>query len=128
MQEELGAKEVEATSGGGMVTVRASGHQDILSVKINPEVVDPEDVEMARVQEELGAKEVEATSGGGMVTVRASGHQDILSVKINPEVVDPEDVDWKTSCWRQFSRRVKKQRTWQRRKWRKPQRVLFRPA
>lgn len=46
VQEELGAKEVEATSGGGMVTVRASGHQDILSVKINPEVVDPEDVEM----------------------------------------------------------------------------------
>ena len=45
-QEELGTKEVEATSGGGMVTVRASGHQDILSVKINPEVVDPEDVEM----------------------------------------------------------------------------------
>lgn len=46
VQEELGTKEVEATSGGGMVTVRASGHQDILSVKINPEVVDPEDVEM----------------------------------------------------------------------------------
>ena len=46
VQEELGAKEVEATSGGGMVTVRASGHQDILSIKINPEVVDPEDVEM----------------------------------------------------------------------------------
>ena len=45
-QEELGTKKVEATSGGGMVTVRASGHQDILSVKINPEVVDPEDVEM----------------------------------------------------------------------------------
>ena len=46
VQEELGAKEVEATSGGGMVTVRASGHQDILSIKIDPEVVDPEDVEM----------------------------------------------------------------------------------
>ena len=46
VQDELGAKEVEATSGGGMVTVRASGHQDILSIKINPEVVDPEDVEM----------------------------------------------------------------------------------
>ena len=46
VQEELGTKEVEATSGGGMVTVRASGHQDILSIKINPEVVDPEDVEM----------------------------------------------------------------------------------
>ncbi|MYF17475.1 MAG: YbaB/EbfC family nucleoid-associated protein [Gemmatimonadetes bacterium] len=46
VQEELGAKEVESTSGGGMVTVRASGHQDILSIKIDPEVVDPEDVEM----------------------------------------------------------------------------------
>ncbi len=46
VQEELGTKEVEATSGGGMVTVRASGHQDILSIKIDPEVVDPEDVEM----------------------------------------------------------------------------------
>ena len=46
VQEELGTKEVEATSGGGMVIVRASGHQDILSIKINPEVVDPEDVEM----------------------------------------------------------------------------------
>ncbi len=46
VQEDLGAKEVEATSGGGMVTVRASGHQDILSIKIDPEVVDPEDVEM----------------------------------------------------------------------------------
>ena len=46
VQEELGSKEVEATSGGGMVAVRANGHQDILSVKINPEVVDPEDVEM----------------------------------------------------------------------------------
>lgn len=46
VQDELGAKEVEATSGGGMVTVRASGHQDILSIKIDPEVVDPEDVEM----------------------------------------------------------------------------------
>ena len=46
VQDELGTKEVEATSGGGMVTVRASGHQDILSIKIDPEVVDPEDVEM----------------------------------------------------------------------------------
>ena len=46
VQKELGSKEVEATSGGGMVTVRANGHQEILSVKINPEVVDPEDVDM----------------------------------------------------------------------------------
>lgn len=46
VQQDLGSKEVEGTSGGGMVTVRANGHQDILSVKIDPEVVDPEDVEM----------------------------------------------------------------------------------
>lgn len=46
VQQDLASKEVEGTSGGGMVTVRANGHQDILSVKIDPEVVDPEDVEM----------------------------------------------------------------------------------
>lgn len=46
VQEELGDKTVEGSSGGGMVTVVANGHQDVLSVKINPEVVDPEDVEM----------------------------------------------------------------------------------
>ena len=46
VQQGLESKEVEGTSGGGMVTVRANGHQEILSVKIDPEVVDPEDVEM----------------------------------------------------------------------------------
>jgi DNA-binding YbaB/EbfC family protein len=46
VQEELGDKQVEGTAGGGMVVVVANGHQDVLSVKINPEVVDPEDVEM----------------------------------------------------------------------------------
>ena len=39
-------EEVTATSGGGMVTVVANGQQDILSIVIDPEVVDPEDVEM----------------------------------------------------------------------------------
>lgn len=46
VQQDLGSKEVKGTSGGGMVTVRANGHQEILSVKIDPEVVDPEDVDM----------------------------------------------------------------------------------
>ncbi|MBT3606352.1 MAG: YbaB/EbfC family nucleoid-associated protein [Candidatus Latescibacteria bacterium] len=46
VQDELGGKMVEGTSGGGMVVVVANGHQEILSVKIKPEVVDPEDVEM----------------------------------------------------------------------------------
>ena len=46
VQEELADKRVEGTAGGGMVTVVANGLQDILEVKIDPEVVDPEDVEM----------------------------------------------------------------------------------
>lgn len=45
-QEELGEIEVEATAGGGMVTARANGKQELLAVTINPEAVDPEDVEM----------------------------------------------------------------------------------
>ncbi len=46
MQEEMGKKTVEGTSGGGMVKVVANGHQDIIEVKIDPEVVDREDVEL----------------------------------------------------------------------------------
>lgn len=46
MQEELGSKEVEATAGGGMIKVVANGKQQIMSIEIEKEVVDPEDVEM----------------------------------------------------------------------------------
>ena len=46
IQEELADRTVEATVGGGMVTVVANGQQDIISIKIDPEVVDPNDVEM----------------------------------------------------------------------------------
>jgi len=46
IQEELADRTVEATVGGGMVAVVANGQQDILSIKIDPEVVDPNDVEM----------------------------------------------------------------------------------
>jgi len=45
-QEELASKVVEATSGGGMVTVKMNGKNHIVSLKIDPEVVDPGDVEM----------------------------------------------------------------------------------
>ncbi|GIN14577.1 nucleoid-associated protein [Shouchella clausii] len=45
-QEELKEKTVEATVGGGMVTVIASGDKRILEVNISEDVVDPEDVEM----------------------------------------------------------------------------------
>lgn len=46
MQEELAKLEVEGTAGQGKVRAIANGHQDILSIKIDPAVVDPEDVEM----------------------------------------------------------------------------------
>jgi nucleoid-associated protein EbfC len=45
-QEELASLTVEASSGGGAVTVTMNGQQQILSVKIAKEVVNPEDVEM----------------------------------------------------------------------------------
>ena len=46
MQEEMADKTVETSSGGGMVKVVANGKQQILSIQIEKEVVDPEDVEM----------------------------------------------------------------------------------
>ncbi len=46
MQEELAQKTVEASAGGGMVKVVANGKQQIVSVQIEKEVVDPEDVDM----------------------------------------------------------------------------------
>jgi len=45
-QDELKDKTVEASSGGGMVTVTVSGGQELLGVKIDPAAVDPQDVSM----------------------------------------------------------------------------------
>jgi len=76
IQEEMGEQSVEAASGGGMVTVTANGKQEILSIRIEPEVVDPEDVEMlqdlvaAAVNEalkkaqEMMAEEMAKVTGG----------------------------------------------------------------
>ena len=46
LQEELGDKRVEASAGGGMVKVVVNGQQEILSMEIDPEVIDPDDIEM----------------------------------------------------------------------------------
>lgn len=45
-QQEIEETEVEASSGGGMVTVKATGKKEILEINIKPEAVDPDDVEM----------------------------------------------------------------------------------
>lgn len=44
-QEELGAELVEGSAGGGAVIVVMNGHQQVESITLNPEFVDPEDVE-----------------------------------------------------------------------------------
>lgn len=46
IQEEMEQKTVETTAGGGAVTVTMKGTKEIVGIKIKPEVVDPEDVEM----------------------------------------------------------------------------------
>jgi DNA-binding YbaB/EbfC family protein len=46
LQEEMAKKTVEASSGGGMVNIVMNGKQEILSTKIDPEVVNREDIEM----------------------------------------------------------------------------------
>lgn len=76
IQEDLGHETVEATAGGGVVKVIATGHQRIVSVEIDPDAVDPADVEMlqdlvvvavndalTKVQE-LAAKRLSAVTGG----------------------------------------------------------------
>ena len=45
-QDELKEREYQATAGGGAVTATMKGSEQLLSIKINPDVVDPDDVEM----------------------------------------------------------------------------------
>ena len=67
MQAELEEREYEISAGGGVVNVKINGKKEILSVKIEPEVVDPDDVEtledliVAAVNEAI--KKVETVSG-----------------------------------------------------------------
>jgi hypothetical protein len=76
IQEELGKKTVTASSGGGMVSVIVNGHQEILDVKIDQEVIDPKDPEMLqdlvltaineglRKSREMIADEMKSVAGG----------------------------------------------------------------
>jgi DNA-binding YbaB/EbfC family protein len=76
LQEEAGKKTVEATAGGGMVTVVANGKQEIVSIKIDPEVVNPNEIEMLqdlilaavnearRKAQELMAEQMKSLTGG----------------------------------------------------------------
>lgn len=72
-QEELAKEEIEASAGGGMVTVKVSGDLNVISIKIEPAAVDPDDVEMledmvlAATNEALrSAQELAAGKMGGL--------------------------------------------------------------
>ncbi|MDE3018186.1 MAG: YbaB/EbfC family nucleoid-associated protein [Nitrospirota bacterium] len=76
IQEQAAAKQVSGTAGGGMVTVTANGAMDIVSVKIDPEVVKSGDAEMLqdlvvaaanealRKSRDMMAEEMKAVTGG----------------------------------------------------------------
>ena len=76
VQDELDKERVEGSSGGGMVTTVFSGMGDLLEVKISPEVVDPDDLEMLqdlvatafrngmKRAQELHAERMSAVTGG----------------------------------------------------------------
>ena len=73
-QEALGSKTVETSAGGGAVTVVMTGHQKLQSITIDPEVVDPEDVEMlqdlimAAINEAVEASQNLAADEMGSIT------------------------------------------------------------
>jgi DNA-binding YbaB/EbfC family protein len=76
VQADLALRTVEATAGGGMVTVLVNGKQEVLSIRIDRQVVDPEDIEMLqdlivaavndglRKAQELAASEMGKLAGG----------------------------------------------------------------
>lgn len=76
LQRELATTIVEASVGGGMVTVRMSGHKQLVSVKIDPEAMDPndpsmlEDLIVAAVNE--AGRKLEETMQGKMGSMAAS--------------------------------------------------------
>ena len=74
MQEEMENKTYSATTGGGMVTASVNGKHQVMSLEINPEAVDPDDVEMlqdmiiAAVNEAMRAADAESASNMAKLT------------------------------------------------------------
>ena len=76
IQEEMAGKMIEASSGGGMVSVVMSGKQELISIKIEREVVNPDDIDMLqdlvlaavnegiRKSQEMVTEEMKKLTGG----------------------------------------------------------------
>lgn len=75
-QQEMEEKEIEASAGGGAVSVKISGKKELLEINISPEVIDPDDVEMLqdliiaavnegmRKADEMSAQQMSRLTGG----------------------------------------------------------------
>ena len=74
MQQEIEAKEYQASAGGGVVTATVSGKRELKALSIDPEAVDPDDVEMlqdmivAAVNSALKSAEDDASSSMQRIT------------------------------------------------------------
>ena len=74
MQEEMENKAYSATTGGGMVTATVNGKHEVVDLKINPEAVDPDDVEMlqdmiiAAVNEAMRAADADSAQNMSRLT------------------------------------------------------------
>ena len=74
MQEEMENKTYSASSGGGMVTATVNGKHELMNLEIDPEAVDPDDVEMlqdmviAAVNEALRAADVDSANSMSKLT------------------------------------------------------------
>lgn len=79
MQEQLAEQQIEGTSGGGMVAITMNGRHEVVGVKIDPQVIAPDDVEMledliaaacndavAKVQEKMQSEMGKLTGGMGI--------------------------------------------------------------
>ncbi len=76
VQEELKGRIVEGDAGGGMIRVQVNGAQEVVAVKIDPSIIDPDDVEMLedliiaavregmRKSQEMSQKEMSKLTGG----------------------------------------------------------------
>jgi DNA-binding YbaB/EbfC family protein len=76
VQQEVGEMKIEASSGGGVVTAVVNGNQELLDIKIDPEVVDPEEIEILqelvvgavnqamKTASDVMDKEIEKITGG----------------------------------------------------------------
>ena len=74
MQQEMETKEYEVTAGGGMITAAVNGKHELVNLEVNPEAVDPDDVEMlqdmiiAAVNEAMRAADAEAANNMSRLT------------------------------------------------------------